>query len=140
MKKLFILPLLALLVFFSSCKKEYITQVTPSKTIYQDIKITDWVYDATDKTYYTKNIDLTNDINTVEYADGAISVAVDFNGATHNYEALPQVYNGYSYTYFYYNGILKLGVGDAYNQSIPGLPFSGTITAKITLIPATYVP
>lgn len=131
MKKQLILPLLAVLVFMmSGCKKEYITQTIQNTTVLTTVKPSDWSFQSSDGTY-TVGINMPEITDVVNDNDGVL-VDCMFDGI--NYEPLPQVYNGYSYTYFYRTGVLYLSVQGADGSN--GVRPTANVGVKIVLIPS----
>lgn len=132
MKKLTILPLLFLFVLASSCKKEYITQETviQNTTVLATIQPNQWAYSSTDGTY-NATINMPEIDQTVNDNDGVV-VAAKFDGV--NYEGLPQVYGGYSYTYYYQPGYLSISVQNA--DGTAGAAPTEAVDIKIVLVPS----
>lgn len=129
MKKLSILSLL-LLIVFASCKKEYINQTIPNTTVVHTVNSADWTYSSADGTY-NATISMP-EINDVVFDNDGVVVAAMFDGV--NYEGLPQVYGGYTYTYFYQPGYLTISI-QAANGGEGGRP-TGNIRFKIVLVPS----
>lgn len=133
MKKL---PLLLLLlsVFFvaSSCTKQYNTteEVIPNFTVVHTVAVGDWKFTAADGTY-TAIINMP-EIDNVSFDNDGVVVAAMFDNV--NYEALPQVYDGLSYTFFYSPGFLTISVQGANGGQ--GSKPTGPVRFKIVLIPS----
>jgi hypothetical protein len=127
MKK--IIPFLLLtLVLFSSCTKNNV--VIPNSTITTDVLSSDWKYSSTTKTYYV-NISMPELDQQSNATDG---VLVSFSAGSDVYEAVPEVYNGDSYTFTHQPGSITLEVQSAGGTTIN--PPSYTIHVKIVLIPS----
>jgi hypothetical protein len=133
MNKLSILAFIFILFIASSCKKEYYTTEVneiPNRTIVYTVPASAWNFNQSDGTYITV-IDMPEIDNVVFDNDGVV-VAALFDGT--NYEVLPQVYGGYSYTYYYKPGSLTVSVqGSDGSQGVK--PTNG-IKFKIVLIPS----
>lgn len=132
MKYLSILALVFTLFFASSCTKEYntIEEVIPNRTIVYTVPVSGWSFNASDGTYIT-NINMPEIDNVVFENDGVV-VAAMFDSNT--YEVLPQVYGGYSYTYYYKPGLLTVSIQGANGSQ--GVRPNNPITFKIVLIPS----
>lgn len=130
MKQLSMLSLLFVLFFTTSCKKEYITQTIPNTTVVTTIIPADWQYSSGDGTYNAA-IPMP-EIDQVVFDNDGVVVSAMFDGI--NYEGLPQVYDGYTYTYFYKPGYLTISI-QAANGGPGGRP-TGNIRFKIVLIPS----
>lgn len=132
MKKWPLLLLLAsIFLVASSCKKEYITNETiPNFTVVHTVAVADWTYRQADGTY-TAVINMP-EIDNVSFDNDGVVVAAMFDGT--NYEALPQVYDGFSYTFFYSPGFLTLSVQKA--DGTAATRPTGPIKFKIVLIPS----
>ncbi len=133
MKKLPLLFLLLGIVLFttSACKKEYITNETiPNFTVVHTVVVADWTLNQADGTY-TAVIKMP-EIDNVSFDNDGVVVAAMFDNI--NYEALPQVYDGFSYTFFYSPGFLTISVQGA--NGGPGSRPTGPIKFKIVLVPS----
>lgn len=126
MKRFLLLPLLALGMFLSSCTKEEV--VIPNRTIVVTIPANGWKYDNATQTYYY-DIDMP-EIDDYTSQVNAIVVAITGDGEI--YEAIPDVYDGYSYTYTYQRGALVIEVQGADGSTVS--PSGKPITVKITII------
>lgn len=133
MNKLPLLALLSTLVFASSCKKEYYTTEVneiPNQTIVYTVQPSGWSFNQADGTFIT-HINMPEIDNVVFDNDGVV-VAAMFGDT--DYEVLPQVYNGYSYTFYYRPGRLTISIqGSDGSQGVR--PTNG-IKFKIVLIPS----
>jgi hypothetical protein len=107
MKRFLLLPLLLLAMLFSSCKKEEV--VITNRTIVQTIRPVDWKFDNATQTYYAVIDHPAIDQYTVD--NNGLIVAISADGAI--WEAIPDVYDGYVYTYTYQTGSLVLEVEGA---------------------------
>jgi hypothetical protein len=130
MKKLSMLSLLLVLLLGTGCKKEYYTENVPNYTVVTTVQSSEWAYNTTDGTYNAR-ISMP-EIDDVVFNNDGIVVAAMFDGV--NYEGLPQVYGGYTYTYFYQPGYLTISIQGA-TGSEGGRP-TGGIKFKIVLIPS----
>jgi len=126
MKSLLLLPILLAAVFFTSCKKEYNEYVTPNQTIITDIAASDWK--LTSNNTYAVTLSMP-EIDTRVNSDFGIVVSVSADGNT--FEAIPEVYAGYSYSFTHQPGSLTIesqGLNGQAGTAPPG------ITIKIVLI------
>ncbi len=132
MKKWPLLLLLAsIFLVSSSCKKEYITNETiPNFTVVHTVAVADWTLRQSDGTYNA--VINMPEIDNVTFDNDGVIVAAMFDGT--NYEALPQVYDGFSYTYFYSPGFLTVSVQGATGGA--GSRPTGPIKFKIVLVPS----
>jgi hypothetical protein len=134
MNKLSMLALLFILFIATSCKKEYYTtevkEVIPNRTVVYTVQPSAWNFNQSDGTYVT-TIGMPEIDNVVFDNDGVV-VSAMFDGNI--YEALPQVYGGYSYTFYYKKGALTLSIQGANGSQ--GVRPSNAITFKIVLIPS----
>ncbi len=115
------------MMLFTSCEKK---EVIPNTTVLTDIAPTDWQYSTSTKTYYvTINMpEITQNVNRY------YGIMASISSGNNLFEALPEVYNGYSYTYTHNIGILTLEVQRSDGATV--LPPAYPITAKIVLIPS----
>jgi len=120
--------LLLILVLFSSCTKNNV--VIPNTTITTDVLSTDWKYSTTTKTYYV-NITMPELTQQTNATDG---ILVSFSAGNDIYEAVPEVYNGDSYTFTHQPGIITIEVQTANGATVN--PPTYTIHLKIVLIPS----
>lgn len=113
---------------FSSCKKEYYTQVSPNITKTASIAATDWVLSSDGKSYYAP-------LKVDELSSGAaqaVGIIVSISYSDGVYEQLPEVYGGISFSYTYNQGNITI-----YSQSPDGTTAvkpTDPITAKIVLV------
>lgn len=126
MKRFLLLPLLFMGLLLSSCTKEEV--VIPNRTIHVTIRAANWTFDNTTKTYYyvidmPEIDDYVNDVN---------GIIVSISGDDKIFEAIPDVYNGYAYTYTHQVGSIVLEVQGATGTTVN--PPSSDITAKIVII------
>ncbi|WP_295125654.1 hypothetical protein [uncultured Chitinophaga sp.] len=126
MNRLLLLPLLLLAMLFSSCKKEEV--VITNRTILQTIRPVDWKYDNATLTYYAVIDHPAIDQYTVD--NNGIIVAISSDDAI--WEAIPDVYNGYAYTYTYQTGSLVLEVQGATGSTVN--PPASNILVKIVIV------
>jgi hypothetical protein len=102
MKKILSIACLALMVVaFASCKKTYVTNVTPNQTWISDqIKSSDWVL-STDGKAYTYDLKIpTRDFFNDE--DATIAELTFDTTDSKTYEPMPYVYSGVSFSYTHY--------------------------------------
>jgi hypothetical protein len=132
MKILFLISAISLLVF-SSCKKE-ITQVKEVNQAYSavyNIQPGDWTTDNGGLSYTAELTvpELDNNI----YLGGGVLVYLSFSG-TNYYEALPEVFDSFTYGAIHSNGYVSIDIsavsGGTFN------PPTQSISAKIILINA----
>ncbi|UYQ91070.1 hypothetical protein MKQ68_13305 [Chitinophaga horti] len=126
MKRFLLLPLLLFGLILSSCTKEEV--VIPNRTIVTTIPANGWKYDNVTLTWYyaidmPEIDDYTNEVN-------AIVVAISAGDGI--WEAIPDVYDGYAYTYTYQRGALVLEVQGATGNTVN--PPNTAKTVKITII------
>jgi hypothetical protein len=123
-------------VAVTSCtKKNYYT--TPSKTIIAQADSTDWKVDNTGDAWAI-SVSMPEIDDAVNQNDN-VSVAISYNFNTPNasdiqFEAIPELYNGYSYSYVYGVGYINI-----YAQSPTGtVPAAtpGNVWVKIVLTPS----
>jgi hypothetical protein len=131
MKKILSIACIALVVAaLASCKKTYVTNVTPNQTYIATIAASSWTQTKDGKS------------DSVSIAAPAIDNFFNNNGATlvyfsffnGVYEQVPEVYNGTSYSYFHYTGNLVL-YSQPVNGGVPVKP-TGDIKVKLVLIPS----
>lgn len=103
MKTLLFLPLLLMGILFSGCTKKY-EYVTPNQTIFFDVDRADW--QLTDNKTYIVTLPIPEITGQVNQDFGIVVYISGDNGAT--YEAIPEVYGGYTYSYTYTQGSLSL--------------------------------
>ncbi|MBV7529067.1 hypothetical protein [Chitinophaga sp. sic0106] len=131
MKKWLYPLLMVVVVLFtaSGCTKTY-NDIIPSTTILADVAANQWKTDDGGKTYYflVTTPELTQ--STAE-SDGVV-VAMDRGNGV--FEALPEVYQNTSFTFLYEPGTVSIEASGV-NGAPVTLP-TGTITIKITIIPA----
>ncbi len=126
MKSLLLLPILLMSVFISGCtKNEY---VTPNQTIITTVRETDWKEITANSTWgVTISLPELND-----QANRDFGVVVSISGDGNTFEALPEAYGGYTYTYTHEPGFLTLET-----QRVDGTTGNrppGDITVKIVLV------
>lgn len=129
--------LAALLIFFTSCRKEIVekTEVTevvnPAIGIKFSIKSSDWQTSDGKKSYSASMEvpELTNEI----YDHGAVLAYIAFG--TDYYEALPEVFDGLAYGAIHSAGYVTVDF-HALDGSLVDPP-SGNTNIKIVLIPTT---
>ncbi|MCO5237460.1 MAG: hypothetical protein M9933_14440 [Chitinophagaceae bacterium] len=133
MKKLFLLPVLAIFMF-SSCKKEEITQVQQVNQAFSavyTIAPADW--SSTDGgIIYSAELDVP-ELDNIIYQDGAVLTYLSFSGTSY-YEALPQVFDGITYGAIHGNGFVSIDMSALSGNPID--PPGQAVSAKIILIDA----
>jgi len=128
MKRLLsILCFTLVVVAFSSCKKEYITQASPNQTILFNVPTTAWTLSTDGKSYYA--VISTPEID--NYFNNYGGVLVYFSLTTGVYEQIPEVYNGVSYSYTHNQGSVVL-YAQSFDGGTPVLP--AALTLKLLLI------
>ena len=130
MKSLLFLPLLLLGVFFTSCKKEEITQeIVPNRTINFTVESGAWVEDDNRSSHYAELPvpELTDRVNQTN----GVLVYISNDGQT--WEAIPDVLDGITFIYTYTVGKIYLEVQDA-NGSQLATPPGGKTYVKVALV------
>ena len=132
MKKLFLLSAVSLLIF-SSCKKEItqVKQVSQAFSAVYTINPSDWVTNNGGLSY-TAELSVPELDNTI-YLGGGVLVYLSFSG-TDYYEALPEVFDGFTYGAIHSNGYVGIDIS-ALSGSLINPP-GQSISAKIILIDA----
>jgi hypothetical protein len=128
MKALLFLPLLVMSVWITGCTKKY-EYVNPNQTIQTDIATGDWKLINDGKSYAVtiSMPEITDQVN----QDFGIVVSVSGDGGT--FEAIPEVYGGYSYSYTHTTGSLTIE-SQLVSGTTAGNPPPSTITVKIVLV------
>lgn len=129
MKKISVFAVL-LMLFATACKKEYVTQEVRNTTVVYTLKASDWTLDNSDGTY-NASIGMPEIDQTVFENDGVVASAMFNEGL---YDALPQVYGGVTYLYYYQPGAVTISIQGA-NGSAVTKP-TRDITFKIVLVPS----
>ena len=128
MKKNILFLLITGIILISSCTTKEV--VIPNITVITDVVPADWQYSATSQTFYTTikmpEIDA--------YANTHDGIIVSFSAGNNIYEAMPEVYNGTSYSYTHQTGSITLEVQGA-NGAIVAPP-NYTMRVKIVIIPS----
>ena len=130
MKSLLFLPLLLLGVFFTSCKKEEITQeIVPNRTINFTVQSGAWVKDDNRLSHYAELPvpELTDHVNQTN----GVLVYISDDGQT--WEAIPDVLNGITFLYTYTVGKIYLEAQDVNGTQLASPP-GGTIYVKVVLV------
>lgn len=138
MKALLWASCMALAVTVTSCtKKNYYT--TPSQTIITNVKSSDWKLDASG-TSLAVNLNMPEITSDVAQNDN-VSVGISYDdpsAADFQFEAIPEVYGGYSFSYVYGvnqgNGYLTLYVQTPSGTVPANSP--DAIEVKIVLTPS----
>jgi hypothetical protein len=126
MKRTLLIVVALSLGFLSGCIKKEV--VTPNITVITDVLPTDWQYSNSSRTYYVS-------INMPEidrYANSNYGVIVSFSSGNEVYEFVPEVYNGYAYSFTHQPGLVTLEVQGANGTTVS--PPNYTIRVKIVLI------
>ncbi len=116
----------SLLIFSAGCKKE---MIVPNRTIITTLNSGNWTQSNGGRTY-TAAIDMP-EIDNYFNENGGVLLYISFdNGGT--YEAVPQVYNGVSYSYLTRPGqiVIEIQSSDGVGTVTP----PGTVRVKIVLI------
>ena len=125
MKKLFLL-MLPLFLLISACQKtEY---VTPNQTILTSIPANAWV-SSNNNRQYSATISMPEIDNYIDERGGVL-VYIAFGDAP--YEQIPEVYDGFSYSYSYTPGELTIDMQSS--DGVSQIPSPGAIYVKIGLI------
>lgn len=132
MKKLFVLSALSLLVF-SSCKKEItqVQQVNQAFSAVYTIAPSDWTTNNGGLSY-TASLQIPELDNSI-YVGGGVLVYLSFSG-TDYYEALPEVFDGFTYGAIHSNGYVSIDISDITGNIMN--PPTQSISAKVILIDA----
>lgn len=138
MKKFLSIACVALVVAaLTSCKKTYVTNVTPNVTWIPThaIQPSDWVQTTDGK---SDSVDIAVPKG-YEFFNDSDATLVYFSFFTSVYEQVPEVYNGTSYSYFHYvgddNGLHLVLYSQPVNGGTPVKP-TGPISLKLVLIPS----
>jgi len=135
MKKYILILLSVVAVGLSSCKKDTIITESANRSIVVDIAPTSWA-PSSDGLYYSTRIDVPeNNANFNQIGHVAASIAFDNPDV---YEALPQTFEGVSYTYTSSPGQVILYINSVNNNVRPARP-TGITTVKIVLIDAVPI-
>ena len=129
-KVLSILCLVLVTMAFSSCKKEYVTNVVPNQTILFNVPTTAWTLSTDGKSYYT--VISTPEIDS--YFNNYGGVLAYFSFTTGVFEQIPEVYNGVSYSYTHNAGSVVL-YAQSYDGITPVIP--PTLVFKLLLLPSS---
>ncbi len=129
MKALAFASFLFLVAVLPACTKK--EMVIPNQTILTDVAPNNWQYDSNTKTYYV-NINMPEIDSYVNQTDGVLVYISSSTSGDNVYEAIPEVYNGYSYTYIYSPGQLSIEVQGANGTTVnpPNYP----LHVKIVLV------
>ncbi|HEY5462449.1 MAG TPA: hypothetical protein VIJ95_04270 [Hanamia sp.] len=130
MKKLFVLSVISL-VIFSSCKKEITQQVNQAYSAVYNIAPTDWTTNNGGLSY-TASLQIPELDNSI-YLGGGVLVYISFSG-TGYYEALPEVFEGFTYGAIHSNGYVSIDISDLSGNIMN--PPTQSISAKVILIDA----
>jgi hypothetical protein len=141
MKKLLSIICVALVVAaFSSCKKTYITNVTPNQTFSVTVAASSWVL-TTDAKAYAVDLPVTGNYQFFNGTDATIAEISFDTGKEKTYEPMPYVYNNVSYSYTHYvgttDGLLHVVI---YSQPVGGgavVKPASDIIVKLVLIPSS---
>jgi hypothetical protein len=130
MKKVLSIVCFAIIALtFSSCKKEYITQASPNKTIVFNVPSSSWSLSTDGKSY--SSVISTPEIDS--YFNDYGGVLAYFSFTTGVYEQIPEVYNGVSYSYTHNAGSVVL-YAQSYDGGTPIKPTA--LTLKLLLLPS----
>jgi hypothetical protein len=136
MKKILSIACLALVVAaFASCKKTYVTNVTPNQTYIAPIAASSWTQTKDGKSD-SVDVALPSGVQFFSKTDATLVYFSFFAGV---YEQVPEVFNGTSYSYFHYtdgqNLLHLVTYSQPINGGVPVKPTS-TVTIKLVLIPS----
>lgn len=129
MKRLLTLVLPLMLLFTACEKKEY---VTPNQTVVLDISSASW-FRNTNGTC-TRTIDLP-ELDYYYQDRGAVLVYASFDNGR-NYEQIPEVYDGISYSFVAREGELQIDLQPASGSAVVTPP--SVMTVKIVLVDSDY--
>jgi len=128
MKKILSILCFALVVVaFSSCKKEYITNEVPNKTVLFNVPTTAWALSTDGKSYYA--VISAPEIDSYFNDYGGVLVYLSFT--TGVWEQVPEVYNGVSYSYTHNAGSVVV-YAQSYDGGTPIKP--AALTLKLLLL------
>lgn len=132
MKKIFFLSAFSL-VIFSSCKKEItqVQQVNQAFSAVYNIAPSDWTTNNAGLSY-TASLQIPELDNSI-YVGGGVLVYLSFSG-TDYYEALPEVFDGFTYGAIHSNGYVSIDISDISGNIMN--PPTQSISAKVILIDA----
>jgi hypothetical protein len=114
-------------------KKNYYTN--PGKTVLVSVDSTDWAVDAAAKAWVV-SINMPEIDDNVAANDGVV-VAISYDQGG-QFESIPELYNGYSYSYTYQSGS-PYGNVSIYAQAPGGTPTAvspGSVVVKIVILPS----
>lgn len=127
-KNLTLFIILPLLVLISACKKSN-NVVIPNQTIYVKLLSSGWVLDNTNNQDYLYTFDLPE----LQDNDGIIA-SINFGAGF--YEALPEVYQGVSFSYNVGQGSMQIIAQDPILDTTIELKRPSDATLKIVIIPS----
>jgi hypothetical protein len=132
MKKWFVLSAISLF-FFTSCKKEItqVQQVNQAFSAVYNIKPADWTSNDGSLSY-SASLQIPELDNNI-YEGGGVLVYISFSG-TNYYEALPEVFDGFTYGAIHSNGYITIDISDISGNTIN--PPTQNISVKVILIDA----
>ena len=128
MKKNILFLFATAIILFSSCVKKEV--VIPNVTVVANVLPSDWQYSSASQTYFVQ-------INVPEidaYANSYDGIIVSFTAGNNVYEAVPEVYNGDSYSFTHQPGSITLEVQGANGSTVT--PPSYAIQVKVVIIPS----
>ena len=131
MKKIYLPTLFGLLVvFFTSCSKEYVGSNGTNRTIFLSVPYEDW--NTSDGITYSASLyvpELTSYLNET----GEVLVYLSYGDGV--YEQIPEVSGHISYSFTHYPGNVTLYVQDLNRR---GIDPPTTTEVKIVLMPSQY--
>lgn len=136
MKKL-ITPFFLSVLLLSACRKHVTQEITQVQQVNQafsavyTIQPGDWTTDN-DGLTYTASLQIP-ELDKVIYQSGAVLVYLSFSGTSY-YEALPEVFQGFTYGAIHSTGYVSIDIGAISGEEIN--PPAQTISAKVILIDA----
>jgi len=128
MKALLFLPLLVMSLWITGCTKKY-EYVTPNQTIQTTVQPGDWQLLTNSKTY-SVSISMPEISDQVNQNYGVL-VYVSADGNT--FEAIPEVYGGYTYSYTHTPGSITIETQLADGSAAGSAP-PDPIVVKIVLV------
>lgn len=129
MKALLLVPMLLFAVFFTGCSKDG-DVVIPNRTILTTVRSGDWKLNPdNDNKSYSVTLDMPEIDGNVNQTHGIlVSVSADGTG----FEAIPDVYNGFAFSYTHQPGSLTIETQSV--EGTAGAPPGGDITVKIVIV------
>lgn len=120
----------------SSCTKTVTQQVNQVYSITYTVKPGDWVDHAStgpnDPNYSSVTLNVP-EVDNIVVANGGVVVYLSFDGGT-SFKAIPNVFDGYTYTSSHSNGQVFIQLKDEFSPyPLPQLP-TGNVLAKVIIL------